>query len=362
MAIETVGVTPGVGADIAVDNIDSKHHQLMKMEFGEDGTSTMVSRTDPMPGYQPSVISTANSTVTVLGAAAVFTGTSENVSDYATIQVSVWASHASATDGLSVQHSINGTNWDNVDTYTIAATTGKTFSFQPANFFRIVYTNGGTLQTGFRLQTIYHRVAIKASSQRTQDGLSNENDFEQAWSANSVYNPATGVWDRQRGDTTGTFIVGNVAHDSPDSGNGLKIAGVARIANPTAVTALDRVDAMFDKVGRQLTIVGQVRELMDDTSTTITSSTGATTIVAAQGAGVFADLTSLIISNSAGTATLVTLSDGTKSRIFSIAATGGIVIPFARPLKHSTANTAWTLTCGTSVASIYVVAQFEKNV
>lgn len=48
VAIETLS-PDGVGGAVAVDLIDGKNHQLVKMEFGEDGTSTMVSATDPMP-------------------------------------------------------------------------------------------------------------------------------------------------------------------------------------------------------------------------------------------------------------------------------------------------------------------------
>ena len=98
--------------------------------------------------------------------------------------------------------------------------------------------------------------------------------------------------------------------------------------------------------------------------TTITASTSETTIVTAA-AGVFNDLTSLTITNSSSTATLVTLKDstgGTTRAIYSIAANGGITIPFPTPKAQATANNNWTLTCGTSVSSIYVSAEFVKNV
>lgn len=148
-----------------------------------------------------SVVSTVNSTTSVLAGAAVFTGTSEEVKDYAVIILSVIASHASATDGLSVQQSSDGSNWDIVDTYTIPAASGKTFTFQPAaRYFRVVYTNGATLQTSFRLQTVFHYSNTKVSSQRPADGYTNETDLEQVQSFGMLYNGTT--WDRFRGDTT----------------------------------------------------------------------------------------------------------------------------------------------------------------
>jgi hypothetical protein len=59
-------------------------------------------------------------------------------------------------------------------------------------------------------------------------------------------------WDRQRGDTTGTFNVGNIAHDLADSGNPLKIGFRAEAALPTAVATDDRVNGIADVFGRQL--------------------------------------------------------------------------------------------------------------
>jgi hypothetical protein len=59
-------------------------------------------------------------------------------------------------------------------------------------------------------------------------------------------------WDRQRGDTTGTFTVGNVAHDVADTGNPVKIGLRAEAALPTAVATDDRVNAIADVFGRQL--------------------------------------------------------------------------------------------------------------
>lgn len=146
-----------------------------------------------------SVVSTVNSSTATLGIGGSFTGTSESVLNYAAIQVYVFADQASATDGLSVQQSSNGTNWDVTDVFTVPASTGKTFSFQPvASFYRVVYTNGGVAQGAFRLQTAYHYSLTKASSVRAMDGVSNENDLEQVASFGMVWNGTT--WDRDKGD------------------------------------------------------------------------------------------------------------------------------------------------------------------
>lgn len=149
----------------------------------------------------PGIVSAGNSTNSILGLGLTFTGTGEEVKDFASINVSVYADQASAVDGLSMQQSSDNSNWDIIDTYTIAAGVGKTFSVQPAaRYFRIVYTNGGIIQTAFRLQTVYHKVATKPSSQRPSDSYTNETDLEQDQAFGMVFNGVN--WDRLRGNSS----------------------------------------------------------------------------------------------------------------------------------------------------------------
>lgn len=157
---------------------------------------------------------------------------------------------------------------------------------------------------------------------------------------------------------------GNVAHDGVDSGNPVKVGGKGRTTNPTAVSDGDRTDLFTDTAGRPVVVNNQCRNLVGIQQTTITASTSETTIIP-QVASTFLDLTHLSITNSSATATLVTLKDstaGTTRGIWSIAANGGIVLAFNTPIPQATVNTNWTLTCGTSVSSIYVVAEYVKNV
>ena len=128
---------------------------------------------------QPSHLSTLNSSTTPLGANATFTGTAEDVLNYANIQLNVKASHTSATNGLKIQFSPDGANWDNDDSYTIEAGVGKTFSAQTSGrYFRVVYVNGATPQTYFRLETIAKPQYTKPSSHRLKDNVSTEDDAE----------------------------------------------------------------------------------------------------------------------------------------------------------------------------------------
>jgi hypothetical protein len=148
-------------------------------------------------GTGNAVVSTVNSSTAALGIGAVFTGTSEDVTEYVDARVLVFSNQASATDGLSIQQSSDGTNWDIVDAYSIPASTGKTFGVGTvARFFRVVYTNGGTAQATFRLATIFHKRTVKASSVRPQDARPNDNDMEETLAYLAAFNGTT--WDRVR--------------------------------------------------------------------------------------------------------------------------------------------------------------------
>ena len=143
--------------------------------------------------------------------------------------------------------------------------------------------------------------------------------------------------------------------------NAIQIGCLAATALPTANTATDLTVPMTDKFGRQIVIANTVRDLTGMQATTIMSSTSATTIITAGASGVYNDIISLAITNSSATALIVTISDGTKSLVYAIAANGGIMIQPSSPIPATSAATAWQITCGTSVASIYVVAQFAAN-
>ena len=182
-----------------------------------------------------SLVSTANSTAANLAAAAVFTGPSEDVSEYSNIAVTVFSSHASATDGLSMQQSADGANWDMADAYSIPAATGKIFQLGvAARFYRLVYTNGATLTTSIRIQTLYSKATKRGSSVRPQDGRTNDNDLEETSAYLSYFNGTT--WDRARGSAKGvqpTSALG--VQDLKDAGR-VSFAASTVIAGVTAVT------------------------------------------------------------------------------------------------------------------------------
>jgi hypothetical protein len=142
--------------------------------IGVDSQNGLVTVT---PGH----VSTDNSTTDTLNAGIAFTGEWENIANFGVIVVSVTSDVASATDGLQVDYSSDGTvaGIISCDNYTLAAGATKTWSFQAAaKFFRVVYTNGASNQTSFNLQTVLKPYYVKPSSHRIQDSIIDDDDAE----------------------------------------------------------------------------------------------------------------------------------------------------------------------------------------
>jgi hypothetical protein len=110
-----------------------------------------------------SFISTNNSTTATLTLGSTFTGTGDEVTHCAAITVNIRASHAAATDGVSLEWSNDNTNWDRTEKwdYPVADRPMSVTVRPKGRYFRLVYTNGGTNQTTFRVQTIMHAVSVR---------------------------------------------------------------------------------------------------------------------------------------------------------------------------------------------------------
>ena len=119
------------------------------------------------------VVDSGNSSTTPLGANAVFTGAAFEVTKYTTLNVNVASNVASATNGVTVQFSPDGTNWDHSHstTYTAASGIGYVFNVE-FKFARVVYTNGAVAQSYFRLQSIFKSTLLPSSLYTLSQGLS----------------------------------------------------------------------------------------------------------------------------------------------------------------------------------------------
>lgn len=265
-------------------------------------------------------ISLNNSSTATLTSGSVFTGVGEDVSNFSEMRISVFSDQASATDGLSIQQSSNNTNWDITDTYTITAATGKTFVVpRQGRYFRVVYTNGGTNQTAFRLQSILNRTASSPSSQRPTDGYSNETDLEQNQAFLMGFNGTT--WDRLRSTGTGILNVllsagsAVIGHVITDSGS-TTAATQATAANLNATIVGTGTFATQATLAAETTkVIGTVNQ---GTSPWVTSN--ATTSVVGNGAAATAqrvtianDSTGVLATVGAVTAITNALPTGTNS-------------------------------------------------
>lgn len=151
-------------------------------------------------------------------------------------------------------------------------------------------------------------------------------------------------------------VVGNVASGATDSGNPVKIGGLAKTAQPTAVTDGQRVNILTDKLGRLVVTAGHIRDLVSQQQTTITNSAAETTILTAV-AATFLDLTSLVITNaSAATAVSVTIKDataGTTRAIFDLPAAGMFIFNPEVPWKQAVVNNNWTATLSSNAVTVH---------
>lgn len=122
----------------------------------------------------PAVIDYNNTTSTPLAGGATFTGTA-TYTRATTISVVVYANVASATDGLSIEFSMDGTNWDHTHVHSVAAATAFMISTTlQTPYYRVRYTNGATVQTTFRLQTMTRDVPSSGATVLLSDLPTNE--------------------------------------------------------------------------------------------------------------------------------------------------------------------------------------------
>lgn len=163
-----------------------------------------------------------------------------------------------------------------------------------------------------------------------------------------------------------TIVVGDDLADAADSGGSpVKIGGIARTANPAAVAAGDRVSATFDKLGRQLVIPYQIRDLIATARASVT--TGAETTLLAGAASTFHDCAMITFANQSTAVVDVDIRDATGGGIVAT-----ITVPAdntagwapAIPYPQNVSADTWTFqNSGTDQSNTTIVATglFIKN-
>lgn len=121
---------------------------------------------------------TDNTTSTLLGAGATFTGVWQDCINYQEVNVSIVSDKNSATNGLVFQWSADGVNIGDTDVYSYYTASGGTnYTPNPAfRYFRLIYTNGANAQGSFSLQTILRRGMTGGSFHRIDSTLKDDAD------------------------------------------------------------------------------------------------------------------------------------------------------------------------------------------
>ena len=161
-------------------------------------------------------------------------------------------------------------------------------------------------------------------------------------------------------------VVGNAgaAFDAPATGtapaNVLYQGDRAATTYPTAATDGQIVAQMADKAGRLVAVANAPRDLIGTAVVSDNSTASGVSFIGAGASGVYNDIITFIATNRSSTATVVTLTDGTASYTFALAANGGIVVNFPTPLPATSTATAWTIGNSATVACDYI-AVYAKN-
>lgn len=256
----------GGGGDPATEaKQDVQITELQAIKGYVDGVETLLT----------AVVDPNNSTTAPLGISGVFTGASFDAKDFATLSISVISDQSSATNGISVQYSQDGTNWDHIHTFTfIAGGNGLSYNLPvEMRYVRIVYTNGAVAQTSFRLQSVFRRAHVPPSVYTLEQGLS---DYTVASPTKSViYGKTTGggggyvaVKVNPSGalttEVSGSVSVTNFPATQAVSGT-VSVTGVATSANQTSqITELQGIKANTAR----LDYVGRVRLVYSSTNVT----------------------------------------------------------------------------------------------
>ncbi len=165
--------------------------------------------------------------------------------------------------------------------------------------------------------------------------------------------------------TSSTRVQGTAANGVASVGDPIQNGAVAQTVNPTAVASGQMARNMSDKVGRQVTTLIAVRELYAQNTVAILNSAVETTVLAAGAAGVFHDVTTILITNNSAVASLVEFRDATAGTVrIPVWVPANATVP-VNPITYVTQATAannWTAQCSSATSDIRIFIQAVKNI
>ena len=169
-------------------------------------------------------------------------------------------------------------------------------------------------------------------------------------------------WDNAASD--GASVSGDVAHDTADAGEPVKIGAkaIAALSGATLVAAADRSNAYSDLDGA-IIVRGQYA-LGDLVNGNASNTDGTSTeVLAAGAAGIKHYVTDVTITNTSSTNIYVELKDGSTTKwTFPVPANSGVVKSFQSPIA-GTAATAWNFDPSAAATTVYCsVSGFKSKV
>ena len=244
---------------------------------------------------------------------------------------------------------VTGTFWQATQPVsgTVAATQSGTWTVQPGNTPNttawLVTGTGGTFPVTGTFWQATQPVSIAATV--------------------NVSAAQSGTWTVQQGTPPWT-VGGDTASGSADANNPVKIGGVARTSNPTAVTNGQRVNGIFDKLGKQV-VVGALRDVKGVQKTSITTNTE-TTVLTAGAAGVFNDVYAIVLTNKSATGVSVDFKDATagttRMTLYAPATdTRGFTVAVDSAMVQAVAANNWTATSSAAVTSLEITMLYVSN-
>jgi len=296
---------------------------------GSATVSVIASQAAPLPSYSPTgnqAVNLAQWSATNLGVPANF-GTTPGAVIAGSVNASLFAGTTLVTSAIAGAPDVNIKGW------------GGTALGAPANFGT---TPGAVIAESVNSSVFIGTTVAVASSAGVQK---------------------VGI----AGGAAGAAIDGAIAAVPP--ANALQIGIKAATANPSNATAGNQTAIMGDKAGRVVVTAANVRELIAVQTTAISVSTVETTIITAGAAGVFNDLSALIVTTNNAAAGLVTIKDATggTTRIVldypnaALAPSDAFMINFDPPIPQAAAANNWTATCSANAGAYHITAVFVKN-
>ena len=146
-------VALGDGSGNLIDTITSNTSTLLSLSVKDEDANASLTSLDGKT-IEDAVVIASNSTTSPLGSGAVFTGAPFEILKYSVVNVGLISDVASATNGVKLEVSPDGINWDHSHSTTYSGGSGTGYIFNcEFKYARVVYTNGASAQSFFRLQT-----------------------------------------------------------------------------------------------------------------------------------------------------------------------------------------------------------------